>query len=53
MMLVAPEYRGSGVGARLLEAAMGAVPPQLPLRLDATPLGRPLYERMASSSKRR
>lgn len=45
MMLVAPEYRGRGLGARLLEAAMGAIPPQLPIRLDATPLGRPLYER--------
>src|SRR5215204_3105091 len=44
MMLVAPEYRGRGLGARLLEAAMAAVPSQLPLRLDATPLGRPLYE---------
>ena len=45
MMLVAPEYRGRGLGARLLEAAMAAIPPQLPIRLDATPLGRPLYER--------
>ncbi len=44
MMLVDPAYRRQGVGARLLEAAMGAVPPELPLRLDATPLGRPLYE---------
>lgn len=44
MMLVDPEYRRQGVGARLLESAMGAVPPELPLRLDATPLGRPLYE---------
>ena len=24
---------------------MGAVPPDLPIRLDATPLGRRLYER--------
>ena len=45
MMLVAPEYRGRGLGARLLEAAMAALPPELPIRLDATPLGRPLYER--------
>jgi GNAT superfamily N-acetyltransferase len=44
MMLVDPEYRRQGVGARLLEAAMRAVPSGLPLRLDATPLGRPLYE---------
>ena len=45
MMLVAPEYRGRGLGARLLEAAMAALPPELPIWLDATPLGRPLYER--------
>ena len=45
MMLVNPAWRGRGLGARLLEAAMGAVPPELPVRLDATPLGRPLYER--------
>jgi GNAT superfamily N-acetyltransferase len=44
MMLVEPDYRRQGIGARLLEAAMGAVPPELPLRLDATPAGRPLYE---------
>src|SRR5439155_26728654 len=45
MMLVDPGWRGRGVGARLLEAAMGAVPPETLLRLDATPLGRPLYRR--------
>lgn len=45
MMLVDPAYRGRGLGARLLEAALTALPPGLPVRLDATPLGRPLYER--------
>jgi GNAT superfamily N-acetyltransferase len=45
MMLVAPEHRGRGLGARLLESAIAAIPPDLPIRLDATPLGRPLYER--------
>jgi GNAT superfamily N-acetyltransferase len=44
MMLVAPEHRGRGLGARLLEASLDAVPAHLPVRLDATPLGRPLYE---------
>jgi GNAT superfamily N-acetyltransferase len=45
MMLVDPAFRGRGLGRRLLEAAMDAVPPNLRIRLDATPLGRPLYQR--------
>jgi GNAT superfamily N-acetyltransferase len=45
MMLVNPAYRGRGVGRRLLEVAIDAVPSKLPIRLDATPLGRPLYQR--------
>lgn len=45
MMLVDPAWRGRGIGARLLEEAIGAVPPAIPIRLDATPLGRPLYRR--------
>ena len=45
MMLVDPAWRGRGLGRRLLEAAMDAVPSHLPIRLDATPLGRPLYQR--------
>ena len=45
MMLVDPAYRGRGLGAQLLERAMMALPPTLPIRLDATPLGRPLYRR--------
>jgi GNAT superfamily N-acetyltransferase len=45
MMLVDPAYRRCGLGARLLEAAMHAVPAHLPIRLDATPLGRPLYQK--------
>ena len=44
MMLVDPAYRGRGVGRRLLEAAIDAVPSHLRIRLDATPLGRPLYQ---------
>ena len=45
MMLVDPTWRGRGLGAQLLEAAMSAIPSDRPIRLDATPLGRPLYER--------
>lgn len=45
MMLVDPAFRGRGLGARLLEAAIEALPPAKPVRLDATPLGRPLYQR--------
>jgi GNAT superfamily N-acetyltransferase len=43
MMLVNPSYRRHGLGRRLLEAAMAAAPANLPIRLDATALGRPLY----------
>jgi GNAT superfamily N-acetyltransferase len=44
MMLVDPAYRGRGIGRRLLETAIDAVPAQVPIRLDATPHGRPLYQ---------
>lgn len=45
MMLVDPAHRGQGVGRCLLEAAMDALPSDRPIRLDATPMGRPLYQR--------
>ncbi len=45
MMLVDPAHRGRGVGRCLLEAAMDALPSDRPIRLDATPMGRPLYQR--------
>ncbi len=44
MMLVAPAFRGRGIGRRLLEAAIDAVPRHVCIRLDATPLGRSLYQ---------
>lgn len=45
MMLVEADWRGRGLGARLLESALAAVPAGLPVRLDATEAGRPLYRR--------
>jgi GNAT superfamily N-acetyltransferase len=45
MMLVEPAYRRRGLGARLLEAAMGAVPSGRVIGLDATPAGRALYQK--------
>jgi GNAT superfamily N-acetyltransferase len=45
MMLVDPIFRGKGIGRRLLEAAMNALDPAVPIRLDATPAGRLLYEK--------
>lgn len=53
MMLVDPGWRGRGIGARLLEAAMAAVPRETPIRLDATPLGRPLYRRYGFADESR
>jgi GNAT superfamily N-acetyltransferase len=44
MMLVDPDWRGRGIGRRLLNAAMEVVPADRPIRLDATPMGRPLYQ---------
>ena len=45
MMLVDPAHRSRGLGAQLLDAAMSALPAGKPIRLDATPMGRPLYQR--------
>lgn len=45
MMLVDPAARGGGVGTRLMEAALEALEGAACVRLDATPLGEPLYRR--------
>jgi GNAT superfamily N-acetyltransferase len=47
MVLVAEPARGRGVGAALLDAALAFLDGRgvATVRLDATPLGRPLYER--------
>ena len=45
MMLVDPERRRTGIGARLMEQALGALKGSACVGLDATPLGEPLYRR--------
>jgi len=48
MVLVDPDYRGRGIGTRLLEKAIdyldGSVVPTL--KLDATPQGKPIYKKL-------
>ena len=48
MVLVDPEYRGRGSGTRLLERAIEHLDDlRIPaLKLDATPQGKPLYEKL-------
>jgi GNAT superfamily N-acetyltransferase len=45
MMLVDPAARRSGIGTRLMETCLDAIGDGFPVRLDATPLGEPLYRR--------
>jgi GNAT superfamily N-acetyltransferase len=46
MVLVDPAARGRGVGTTLLERGLGLVPEGIAPRLDATPLGEPLYRKI-------
>jgi GNAT superfamily N-acetyltransferase len=53
MVLVDPEYRNRGIGTKLLQRTVqyldeSGVPT---LKLDATPLGKPLYEKMGFVSE--
>ena len=45
MMLVDPQERGAGIGARLMEEALSAWKDIDCIGLDATPMGEPLYRR--------
>ena len=47
-LLVDPEYRGRGIGKRLLERAISHLDSRnlACMKLDATPLGKPLYEKL-------
>jgi GNAT superfamily N-acetyltransferase len=46
MMLVAPEFQRLGIGTALLNAAIQAVKALGGVCLDATPAGKPLYDRL-------
>ena len=48
MVLVHPELRGHGVGRRLMEAALEHLARRgvMSVKLDATPAGKPLYEKL-------
>jgi GNAT superfamily N-acetyltransferase len=53
MVLVDPEYRGRGIGTRLLERAIEHLDKlRIPaIKLDATPQGKPLYEKLHFQSE--
>ena len=53
MVLVDPEFRGRGIGSRLLEKAVEHLDASgvRTLKLDATPQGRPIYERLGFESE--
>lgn len=48
MVLVDPEYRGKGLGTKLLETAIAYLQDaRIPcIKLDATPQGKPIYEKL-------
>ena len=45
MMLVHPDARRGGIGTQLMDAVLEALAGETCMRLDATPLGEPLYRR--------
>jgi len=53
MVLVDPEYRGHGIGTTLLKKCLEYLDSiQVPcIKLDATPLGEPIYERLGFASE--
>jgi len=52
---VDPEYRSKGIGTRLLERAIAYLDKReiKSIKLDATPQGKPLYEKMGFVSDMR
>jgi GNAT superfamily N-acetyltransferase len=53
MVLVDPEYRGRGIGTRLLERCIEHLDSiRMPsIKLDATPLGQPIYEKLGFATE--
>ena len=51
MMLVDPAFRRRGIGTLLLRAAIAVAQPLGRVALDATPAGRPLYERLGFTAR--
>ena len=53
MVLVDPEYRGHGIGTTLLEKCVEYLDSiRVPcIKLDATPLGKPIYEKLGFQSE--
>jgi GNAT superfamily N-acetyltransferase len=51
MVLVDPAARGRGIGTRLLERGLALVPRDVVARLDATPLGEPLYRKLGFTAE--
>jgi GNAT superfamily N-acetyltransferase len=53
MVLVDPEYRSRGIGTKLLEKAIEYLDKQKisTMKLDATPQGKPLYEKMGFATE--
>lgn len=53
MVLVDPEYRGRGIGTTLLERAIAYLDgKRVPcIKLDATPAGKPIYEKLGFESE--
>ncbi len=45
MVLVHPEFRGRGLSKKLLSTLIDRLDPSIAIKLDATPAGKPVYEK--------